>query len=214
VGESDSLCVVRDEKGIALRDFCADCDGLPPCGQRKLEPKGVLYLAGDPASHVFTVVEGYLKESRTTEDGRILGIRIVIAGDLVGTEALAASDYQCTVEALTPSRVCAVSLDEVHRAMLERPEQGVAVATALSQEMRGLRDSMLLLSSMSAEERVRTALERLLGDAPVGAWIRLPLSRQELGDLLGLALATVSRTVRALERDGCYEVSGRRIRRV
>ncbi len=88
------------------------------------------------------------------------------------------------------------------------------MAAALSNEMCGLRDSMLLLSSMSAVERVRTVLERLLDDAPVGAWVRLPLSRQELGDLLGLALATVSRTVRALERDGCYEVSGRRIRRV
>ena len=53
---------------------------------------------------------------------------------------------------------------------------------------------------------------QLIGEVPAGTWVTLPLTRKELGELLGLALATVSRTIQRLARAGLLEVRGRRVR--
>lgn len=162
--------------------------------------------------HVFGVVDGYLRESRTMEDGRTLGIRLVRPGELLGTEAFAYAPYQCTAEALTPAHVCKITVREAESTLLRRPDQGVLLSRMLGREAISLRDNLLLVGSMSAEERVRAVVMRLLEGAPKGVWVRLPLSRQELAELLGLALGTVSRTVQRLARQGELEISGRMIR--
>lgn len=206
-------CVVRGA-GIELSGRCGGCDGHPGQGQRCLEPKAVVYLGGAEADAVYCVIEGHLKESVTTVDGRIIGIRLVHPGELFGTECLLGGTYQCTVEALTAARICRVSDEELQTVLHERPEQGLALAQAMGRQLQRLRDSMVRLAAMSAEEKIRAVLEELLGDTEVGEWLTLPLSRQELADLLGLSLPTVSRTVRRFEREGSYEVSGRKLRRV
>lgn len=204
-------CPVR-ERGLELRSACDGCEGRPGAGQRILERHAVLYLEGDRGDSVFGVVEGYVRESRTLEDGRTLGIRLVRPGDLVGTEAFAFEPYQCTAETLTPARICRIPVPDVERTLLRTPAQGVLLSRALGREAIELRESMMMVGSMTAEERVRVVLERLLESTPRGKWTRLPLSRQEMAELLGLALGTVSRTVQRLAREGRFEVSGRMIR--
>jgi len=65
---------------------------------------------------------------------------------------------------------------------------------------------------MSATERVASLLLEMIdrlsdnGSAPVS----LPLSRQQMGDLLGLAIETVSRTMTKFEREGLIKLPGGR----
>lgn len=158
------------------------------------------------------MVEGYVRESCTLEDGRTLGIRLVRPGELVGMEAFAFEPYQCTAEALTPARISKIPVADVERTLLNTPAQGVILSRALGREAIELRESMMMVGSMTAEERVRAVLDRLIDSTPRGTWTRLPLSRQEMAELLGLALGTVSRTLQRLARQGLFEVSGRMIR--
>ncbi|MBK8014985.1 MAG: Crp/Fnr family transcriptional regulator [Deltaproteobacteria bacterium] len=206
-----SGCPVR-MRGLELQSICRACHGLPPLPQRRLARKDTLCFEGDPADRLFAIIEGHLKEERVLEDGRTLGIRLLQPGDLAGAEALVTSSYQCTVQALGSARVCAVPVNAVEEQLRSRAAQGLALVRAFSQQIVELRDAMILLGSMSAEERIRIVLRQLTSTHARGAWLRLPLSRQELADLLGLALGTVSRTVQRFARDGDIELSGRNIR--
>lgn len=195
-----------------LRHACDGCQGRPRTGQRTLPPGSLLYIERDPAEAIYGLIEGFMRETRTLADGRTQGIRLVCPGELLGTEALAERPYQCTAEALTEVRVCRVEKAELAALHASHPEQGLELVAALGREAADLRDAVLLVGSMTAEERTKALLDRLLAAVPRGEWLRLPLSRAEIAELLGLAPETVSRFVHRLAREGHFEVRGRRVR--
>ncbi len=204
-----SACPVRSH-GLEPRRLCETCNGHPPSSQLTLQKRDVLYLEGDEARSTFAVVEGYLKESCTLVDGRAQGIRLVRPGDLIGLEALVGAPLQSTVESVTRSRVCVVTRTEVESTIRRDPRQGLAITREVSRQLVEVKAAMVRLGAMTAEERIESILRDLAPSK--GAWVELPLSRQEIADLLGLALGTVSRETQRMAREGRFEVRGRRIR--
>lgn len=198
--------------GIEPRDACASCYGRPPTGQRSLRKGQFLYVEEDPGTHVFPVIEGFLKEEIDLADGRSQGIRILRPGDVAGLEALGFPNYRATIQAITPARVCFVPLAEYRATLGRKPEQGVALSCLLTRHVGSLRQSVLRLGAMSADERIRSVLSELIPSASVGSWVRLPVSRKELAEIAGLSLGTVSRQVHRMAREGQLEVHGRRVR--
>jgi CRP/FNR family transcriptional regulator len=172
----------------------------------------VLYIERDDADVVYGLIDGFVRETRTLPDGRTQGIRLACPGDLLGTEVLAQLPYQCTAEALTDCRVCRISRAEIAALHLDHPEQGLQLSAALGREAAELRESILMVGTLSAEERVEALLDRLMGSVPPGEWLKLPMSRAELAEFVGLAPETVSRVIHRLARAGHFEVRGRRIR--
>ncbi len=207
----DSECPIR-RSGLQLRRSCEDCQGRPQSGQSTITKGSLLYLERSQSDVVYVLVEGFIRETRTLADGRTQGIRLACPGDLIGSEAFANLPYQCTAEALTDGRVCKIRCSEVEALHAEQPEQGMELTAAMGREAAGLRDAVLLVGSMTAEERVKSILDRLLTSVEPGEWLRLPLSRIELAELVGLVPETVSRCIQRFARAGHIEVSGRRIR--
>ncbi|MBI2374048.1 MAG: Crp/Fnr family transcriptional regulator [Deltaproteobacteria bacterium] len=202
-------CPVR-ASGIEPRKACESCGGRPPSAQIVVEKRTVLYLEGDEARNTYAVVEGYLKESCTLVDGRAQGIRLVRPGDLIGLECLVGAPLQTTVEAVTKARVCVVSRAEVEATIRREPAQGLAISREISRQLVEVKTSMVRLGAMTAEERIESILKDLAPSR--GSWVELPLSRQEIADLLGLALGTVSRGAQRMAREGRFEIRGRHIR--
>lgn len=195
-----------------LRHACDGCQGRPKAGQRTLPRGSLLYIERDPAEAIYGLIDGFMRETRTLADGRTQGIRLVCPGELLGTETLAGRPYQCTAEALTDIRVCRVEKSDIEALHADHPEQGLELSAALGREAAELRDAVLLVGSMTAEERTKALLDRLVASVPPGEWMKLPVSRAEIAELLGLAPETVSRFVHRLARAGHFEVRGRRIR--
>ena len=85
----------------------------------------------------------------------------------------------------------------------------------MSREIVRDEEMLMMLGRMSAEERLASCLmsfsRRLarLGGPP--AEFKLSMSRQDLGDYLGLALETVSRLLSRFHDEGLIEVHGRQI---
>ncbi|MBI4821396.1 MAG: Crp/Fnr family transcriptional regulator [Deltaproteobacteria bacterium] len=204
-------CAVRGN-GIEPRDACASCYGRPPSGQRSLRKGQFLYVEEDPGTHVFPVIEGFLKEEVDLADGRSQGIRILKPGDVAGLEALGAPNYRATTQAITAARVCFVPVAEYRATLGKRADQGLALSSLLTQHVGSLRQSVLRLGAMSAEERIKSVLGELVPTAELGTWVKLPVSRKELAEIAGLSLGTVSRQVHRMARDGLLEISGRRVR--
>lgn len=205
-----SSCPVRD-RGIRLRTVCEECSGNPQCGQLTLQKRTPLYLEQDPATHVFAVVQGYLRETRTMSDGRVQSLRLVGPGELGGVEALLDRNYYTALEALTEAVVCRVSAETVRDTLRTRVDQPLAMVTELIAELDAVRESLHWVGTLDAEERVLAMLARLSGDTGRGVEFKLPLTRLEISELLGLAHETVSRVIQGLARRGTIRVRGRQI---
>jgi CRP/FNR family transcriptional regulator len=191
---------------------CPVCSGGDPAREVRLGRREILHTEGEAADAMYAVQQGFLRETRETPSGKLQAVRLVFPGDIVGTEALVRAEYQSNVEAVTASRLCRLPIDLVRDTVLRESSRALALSEALCRHEIALRDSTLLLGSMTAEERVMSFIHRVTSGTVPGCWTDLPLTRQDLGDFLGLALGTVSRTLHRLARAGALEVDGRRVR--
>ena len=211
-------CVVRN------RAICAALDArelalLNGIGRRKTLREGEsLIWEGEDSVLVANVIEGILKLSTGTEDGREQIVGVVYPSDFIGRPFGATSRHSVT--ALTDARVCVFSRADFDRFAGEHPKLQHKLLQRTLSELDRTRGWMLLLARKSAEEKVATFLldmsDRLVEpgcDAPVGEPLDrfdLPFSRQQVGDILGLTIETVSRQMTKLKRDGLIGLPTRR----
>ncbi|MCK6547051.1 Crp/Fnr family transcriptional regulator [Myxococcota bacterium] len=206
-----STCPVK-EGGVELRSGCAACDGRPAYNQISYKKRKPLYLEEESSGFVFAVIDGFLRETRTMPDGRAQTVRLIGPGELAGAEALVGRKYHTSVETLTAATVCKVPATEVRELIKMDSDRAIAICGALVDEVRTAHESVLWLGTLTAEERVLALVDKLRGPTPKGTFFRVPLTRLDMAEVLGLAHATVSRTLQALSRRGVIEVRGRWLR--
>jgi CRP-like cAMP-binding protein len=161
-----------------------------------------IVLEGDPCSHCFRVLTGAVRLHKGTADGRRQLIDFLVAGDCFG---LIGSHHSYGVEAITQTTLVKASRATLAAAMRERPEIAERLIERAAAELARAHEHMLLLGRKNAQERVASLLvdlaQRLGPDQSMPAF-RLPISRQEMADQLGLTIETVSRTMTRLKQEG------------
>lgn len=191
-----------------------DAIGLEELGRmgRKVHlcPGQTLLWEGDESVLVGNVLEGMLKLSTVTGDGREQIVGIVFPSDFIGRPF--GKDSHHSVTALTEARVCVFRRGAFDGFASSHAGIEAALLRRTFDELDRARRWMLLLGRMSATERVASLLlemiDRLGGVS--GTPLSLPLSRQQMADLLGLAIETVSRTMTRFEREGLIALPGGR----
>lgn len=211
-------CVVRNRAICAALD-ARELEALNGIGRRKVLAEGEsLIWEGEDSVLVANVIEGILKLSTGTEDGREQIVGVVYPSDFIGRPFGATSRHSVT--ALTEARVCVFSRADFDRFAGEHPKLEHKLLQRTLSELDRTRSWMLLLARKSAEERVATFLldmsERLVepgceasDETPLDRF-DLPFSRQQVGDILGLTIETVSRQMTRLKRDGVIGLPTRR----
>jgi CRP/FNR family transcriptional regulator len=199
----------------------AERDDLARIGRVQAVPRGsTLLWEGEEARLVANVLEGVLKLSTSTADGReqILGVAYV--SDFVGRPFSHTSPYRIT--ALTDARVCIFPRAAFDRFAREHQALEHLLLERTLSELDRAHAQLLDLGRRTATERVASFLLDLsqrLADAGCGAHagpqppldrFDLPLDRQQIGDLMGLAIETVSRTVQKLRAAKILDLPGRR----
>jgi CRP/FNR family transcriptional regulator len=173
-----------------------------------------LYRTRDPFHALFLLTEGLMVTRALTRDGRERITGLHAAGEMLGLDGLSAGDYAYDAVALVDSAV--VTLPE---ASLERLGREVpAIERNLRRELgRTLlrRDGLMAVLSGRADARIAAVLLGLARVAAAGGPLKcdfkLPMSRAELGSLLGLRLETVSRELTHLRRLGLITLRGKRV---
>ncbi|WP_413469452.1 Crp/Fnr family transcriptional regulator [Qipengyuania gaetbuli] len=211
-------CAVRN------RAICADLDDeeiglLNAIGRRKrLRAGEQLLWEGDEAIIVANVVEGVLKLSTQTADGKEQILGMVYPSDFLGRPFGETTPYG--VEALSDAQVCVFRRADFDRFAREHPRLEHKLLERTLAELDRARRWMVLLGRMNAEQKLATYLvetaERLLpancDETKLGdeRTLTLPLSRQQMADVLGLTIETVSRHISKLKKEGLIDLPGRR----
>jgi CRP/FNR family transcriptional regulator, anaerobic regulatory protein len=186
--------------------------------RRKLEPGESLMWEGEDSVLVANVIEGVLKLSTGTEDGREQIVGVVYPSDFIGRPFGSTSGHGVT--ALTPATVCVFARRDFDAFAREHPSLEHKLLQRTLAELDRTRRWMLLLGRKSASEKLATFLlemsERLVdlgcGDAPDVPLKRfvLPFSRQQVADVLGLTIETVSRQFTRMKADDLIDLPSRR----
>lgn len=205
-GRSCSNCGIRD------RAICAGLsdpvlDALYRMGRTELLARGeTLMWESDEAVVVGTVRSGLLKLTASLDDGREQILGLAFPGDFVGRPFGDRSGH--CVTALADTRLCVFRRPTFEGLAREHPEIEHALLGRTLEELDRAREWMLLLGRKTALERVASLLIEIAGRTGVDAdgRVELPLTRQQMADLLGLTIETVSRNMTKLKTSGAIRL--------
>jgi CRP-like cAMP-binding protein len=175
-----------------------------------------IFLQDSEPTHLYLVAAGRVKIAQVNGDGVPLTIRFMEPGEVPGCVAIFRRiPFPANATAVVDSRILAWSSARV-REMLERHPRFAAnavevVGTNTQEMLHRMREFAL----EPVERRIARALLRLSGQAgrrvAAGVEIDFPLSRQDIAEMTGTTLYTVSRTLRDWERRGLVQSGRRRI---
>ena len=180
---------------------------LARAAMRRIPPGEAVFEQGQKATQFFLLLHGRLKVTQVTAEGQQIIVRVVHPGDLFGfAQALQRNDYPGTPIAAAESVVICWP-NEVWASIVEQnPNLAVNAMRAIGQRLQEAHTRIREMSTEEVERRVAHAVLRLMNQAgrpdADGVHIDFPLTRQDVAEMTGTTLHTVSRLFSAWESQG------------
>jgi len=174
-----------------------------------------IFRQGDAFHSIYAVRAGMVKTTVVNARGEEQITGFYFPGELLGLNGLHENVYTGTATALETVSLCEIPYIKLDELSALLPELRRQMMRHMSQEIADEQDMMLVLAKTSAEERLGNFLLRLsrrfkrLGFS--STQFRLPMSRVDMGNYLGLAVETVSRTLTKLQQRGVIKVEGKEV---
>jgi CRP-like cAMP-binding protein len=200
-------------------------DLLPPEERRALcslgrekeyPPDAPLCLEGDPATHVFILLDGWVKVVSVSEGGRQSTDALRGAGDLVG-EAAGETDgsRNATMRAVVTVRALIVGYERFSSFLDTHRAGSRAYRRAMVHRWKDAERTLRVRALTNGAQRLAALLVGLAdcggGRAEGVIEIMLPLSQDELASLTGTSRATVARALDDWRKRGLIRTGQRRV---
>ncbi len=170
-----------------------------------------IFRAGDDTEAIYVVSRGSVKSYMIMEDGEEQVLNFYLAGDVLGLDGMGVDRYISSTVALEPTTICKLPLSE-----LPDRELGQGFLNMISDYLIRDHNLVLMLARKDADGRMASFLvnmskqsKRLGQSADV---LYLTMTRQDIANYLGLAIETVSRTLRRFQDSGMLKVTRRKIK--
>lgn len=183
--------------------------------QQPYQPGQHIFRAGDPGIALFAVRSGALKSYCTTEDGDEQVIGFTLPGEVVGLDGFSDGSYVSSSVVLETASVCEIPYDKLENMCHVLPGLNHQMMRVVSKEIGADQGMLLLLGKRTAEERLAAFLlglsTRYHSRGLSASEFNLPMSRQDIGNYLGLAIETVSRLFAGFQKNNLLTVNRRQI---
>jgi CRP-like cAMP-binding protein len=183
---------------------------------RELPQGKVVFAQGDPGATCHTLLDGRVKIVQTRPDGAQSVIRFIGRGEMYGTvAALMDKPFPADAVAVLDSTEIYWTVATMRQLMTRFPQVAIRSAASAGTRLFELQNRVGELSGERVEQRIARAVARLVRQAgrrtPDGIEIDFPITRQELAEMAGSTLHTVSRTLSAWDDRGVTASSRRHI---
>jgi CRP/FNR family transcriptional regulator, nitrogen oxide reductase regulator len=174
------------------------------------------FRQGDPASSCYVLLTGRVRITQLNPEGHQVILHMIGPGDGFALVApFAHGEYGVAAEAVEDAEALAWDGPTMERLMREYPPVAINALTFLSGRLHELQERYRELATERVERRVARAVLRLARQAgrktETGILIDLPLSRQDLAEMTGTTLYTVSRILSGWEASGLVEIGRERV---
>ena len=179
-------------------------------------PGGTLCVEGDPATHVFILMTGWVKILSVTIQGHEIVLGLRGHGDIVGEMAGEATGYRtATVQATGTVRALIVGHDKFSSFLDSYPGASRAYRRVVTQRWSETAATLRRRSVTSGAQRLAFLLLDLAGqhgsETGDGIYVAMPLSQEDLASLAGTSRATVTRALGNWRQRGFIRTGQRRI---
>ena len=236
--EKSAECKIRQARAIntpdviisimATSDFLATVpifssltpeDLTPLAGKlrRRIYQKGeVIFHQEDPADRMHIIVEGRIRISITSDDGREKDLAVLQRGDCFGEMALLdGSNRSATATAVDPTQTLALYREDFMEFLKEHPEVVAQTTSLLTSRLRSVNQMLGDLAFLDVPTRLAKQLlelaEAYSGKTGQDGPIEIPMGQDELARLVGASRETISRALNSYRRLGIVSTSHRRI---
>jgi len=174
-----------------------------------------IYRQKEHFTSVYAVRSGSVKAYSITDGGQEQVTGFYFPGEIIGMDGIAKSSYASSARALETSSICEIPFDKLGELSQRIPSLQRHFFQLMSQEITEDQQLLTLLSKNTADQRVaslmlsisaRNARRRLSA-----AHFRLPMSRTDIGNYLGLTVETVSRVLSRLQKLHILSVDNKEI---
>lgn len=190
-------------------------DGAPV---RELAAGETLVYEGEAAEYVYNSLEGMLMLFRSGSDGRRQVIGYLWPNNFVGLSSL--GNYRFSAKAVTPVRVAYRRRDALEKLFREDPTAEHQFINMVFRVLESVLDLLYTLGQRTSVERIAVFLmflhnrdqrfgHLLENDDEAGhPVLKLPMTRTDIADFLGLKIETVSRGLRKLSDMSLIQLQG------
>ncbi|CDG86027.1 fumarate/nitrate reduction transcriptional regulator Fnr [Janthinobacterium agaricidamnosum] len=183
--------------------------------RRKVTRGSTLFRIGDPFANLYAIRLGHFKTYQINPGGEEQVTGFQMAGELLGMDAISADRHHCNAVALEDSEVCEIPFASLEQLLAEMPTLLRHFHRMMSQEITREQSVMLLLGNMQATQRFAAFIVNLASRYEArgysGLKFQLRMSREEIGNYLGLTIESISRLLSKFKKEGLLKVSNREI---
>ncbi len=174
-----------------------------------------LFRMGDTLQHLYAVRAGSLKTYTTSEGGQEQITGFHLPGELLGLDGICEERHHVSAKALETTSLCEIPFAQLED--LGRRCQGLGhhLLRLMSKEIICDEHMLMVLGKLSAEQRLASFLVNIASRFHQRGFsvseFNLSMSRNDIGNYLGLAVETVSRLFTRFQDDGLLQAARKHV---
>lgn len=165
-----------------------------------------IFRESEPADKIIVIRYGKIKLNRYSSEGKEYVIDILAHNDFYGEQnVFGGSLFDVNAIALERTAICSISYEAIYDLVLEHPEIGMKLLTAVGEKLSAATEMLEILSTNDAKAKLAGFLlfrsKRLKRNT-------LELTREDISAHINLRRETISRKLSEFEAEGLVSLSG------
>ena len=184
---------------------------------KKFENGNLIFLEESEGKNLFFVVEGSVKVTRLSKDGREVILAMLNAGDFFGEMSLLDGEARsANVIALEKTEVLSLNRDDFLVVLHDYPKIAIQLLKEMTSRLRKSDRQIVSLSLSDAEKRIALCIVRFADEQGVikNGQVTIPKIpiQQDIANMAGTSRETVSRAMSLLTEEKYIERNGKELK--
>ena len=184
---------------------------------KKFESGNLIFLEETKGENLFFVVEGSVKVTRLSKDGREVILAMLNAGDFFGEMSLLDGESRsANVIALEDTEVLSLYRDDFLDVLHDYPKIAIQLLKEMTSRLRKSDRQIVSLSLSDAEKRIALCIVRFADEQGIikNGQVTIPKIpiQQDIANMAGTSRETVSRAMSLLTEEKYIERNGKELK--
>lgn len=209
---------LRQSPGFSGADLAAI--SALPVDIRNVDANGTVVPEGSRGDRIHVLLDGWAARFKILENGSRQIPALMLPGDMCDIDALHLDRNDCGTMAVTRCTVAVFGRDQLtalfdkHRGIRDAVYRMMAIDNAIATQWTvclGRRSARERLAHLLCELHARLDAVGQASDGASGRGFAMPLTQEEIADVLGLTAVHVNRTLQGLRSDGLIQLRDHRL---
>ncbi|MBI5279307.1 MAG: Crp/Fnr family transcriptional regulator [Burkholderiales bacterium] len=170
----------------------------------------IIAQAGEPAESMYWILAGELAAFVEDEQGRVLELNRMRAGECFGELLLASTVRTASVRTVTECRLCRLGRRDVEALVLADPAFALEIIRVLARRLAALTQTVQEIALAGVYSRLHRFLAENAAPGPDGSRVA-GVSQQDIADRLGASKSMVNRLLKDLQEGGYVDIGRRAV---